>query len=292
LSIVRRSAFALLVALALTGCASVSTAPAPWGLHRADEADDYLLSGPADSQLIIEAVGGVEHEGCRARIEVIRPKEVPTTTPTLIFAHGLFRDIAQHRDFARHLAGWGIPVALTGLCSGGWGRGSTQLYAQLLQSAATRIGAGRVVYGGFSAGGAAAALAANQDPRAGAFIGLDPVSRNLADGPLRVPALGLFAPAAACNAYHAGRALFAARNDHVTLEVSGATHCHFESPSNWLCRLACGEPHDARGSTALRARITAAATAFARAHAGLDSPPRTSWWAPSAGVFEPLATKP
>jgi dienelactone hydrolase len=114
----------------------------------------------------------------------------------------------------------------------------------------------RVMLVGFSAGGLSSLLAAHT-PGVVGFIGLDPFDRTLsgeaerlglaAAGRLRTEALLLRAPPSRCNGEAAaapwGSALAALWRDEL---IAGASHCDFESPTDWICRLACGDTDPAR----------------------------------------------
>jgi len=59
-----------------------------------------------------------------------------------------------------------------------------------------------------------------------------------------VPLIGLSGPASGCNANNQSNPVFSARNDEQLEQLSiipGASHCEFESPTNWLCDLLCGD---------------------------------------------------
>jgi hypothetical protein len=109
------------------------------------------------------------------------------------------------RGWAAHLSSHGVATAVVSLCNstpfaGRHDRNAVDLraLADLLQPAD-----GRVLYAGFSAGGLAALLAAADDPRTVAYLGLDAVdSGGLAarSTGLAAPALFLLAEAGACNA--------------------------------------------------------------------------------------------
>jgi dienelactone hydrolase len=114
----------------------------------------------------------------------------------------------------------------------------------------------RVMLVGFSAGGLSSLLAADT-PGVVGFVGLDPFDRTMsgeverlgltAAGRLRTEALLLRAPPSRCNAEAVaapwGTALPALWRDEL---IAGASHCDFESPTDWMCRLACGETDPAR----------------------------------------------
>ena len=92
---------------------------------------------------------------------------------------------------------------------------------------------------------------------AGSYVGLDPFDRTLPDEAerlgltaatrLRTEALLLRAPPSRCNAEAVAApwatALPALWRDEL---IAGASHCDFESPTDWMCRLACGDTDPAR----------------------------------------------
>jgi dienelactone hydrolase len=114
----------------------------------------------------------------------------------------------------------------------------------------------RVMLVGFSAGGLSSLLAADT-PGVVGFVGLDPFDRVLtneteragitASRKLTTEALILRAPASRCNANAVaapwGSELKALWRDEL---IAGASHCDFEAPSDWKCRLACGDTNPAR----------------------------------------------
>lgn len=134
---------------------------------------------------------------------------------------------------------------------------------------ANRLNARRVVYAGFSAGGLAALVAAQADPRTLGVLTLDLVDaqalgQRLAPE-LKCPVIGLFGEAAACNAEnHDVATLLAAPHAHIE-RIAGASHCNFEAPTNWLCRALC-EPDiaDVSGAALRRAAILQRAVAVVR----------------------------
>jgi hypothetical protein len=106
----------------------------------------------------------------------------------------------------------------------------------------------RVVLVGFSAGGLSSLLAAGA-PGVVGYVGLDPfdkvqgggaLGRDFAPG-LRTEALLLRAPPSRCNAQAVaapwGGLLPRLLEDRL---IEGASHCDFESPTDWMCRVACG----------------------------------------------------
>ena len=122
---------------------------------------------------------------------------------------------------------------------------------------------------GFSAGGLSSLLAASTAGVVG-FVGLDPFDRTIpgeterlglaAAGRLRTETLLLRAPPSRCNADAVaaawGTVLPALWRDEL---IAGASHCDFESPSDWMCRLACGDTDPVRQQRVRQALLDAAA---------------------------------
>jgi dienelactone hydrolase len=114
----------------------------------------------------------------------------------------------------------------------------------------------RIMLVGFSAGGLSSLLAADT-PGVVGFVGLDPFDRVLsneteragitASRRLTTEALLLRAPASSCNAKAVaapwGSEMKALWRDEL---IAGASHCDFEAPTDWKCRLACGDTDPAR----------------------------------------------
>jgi pimeloyl-ACP methyl ester carboxylesterase len=114
----------------------------------------------------------------------------------------------------------------------------------------------RVMLVGFSAGGLSSLLAADT-PGVVGFVGLDSFDRVLsneteragitASRKLTTETLLLRAPSSRCNANAVaapwGSELKALWRDDL---IAGASHCDFEAPSDWKCRLACGDTDPAR----------------------------------------------
>lgn len=123
----------------------------------------------------------------------------------------------------------------------------------------------RVVLVGFSAGALSSLLAATA-PGVVGYVGLDAFDRVTGDSALGLdfaprmstPAVLLRAPASRCNAQSVSapwaRALPALVSDRV---IDGASHCDFESPTDWMCRWACGEPDTARQALVRRTLLDA-----------------------------------
>ena len=143
-------------------------------------------------------------------------------------------------------------------------QGLSELVARLRAGGAFGAPVPRVVLVGFSAGGLSSLLAASA-PGVVGYVGLDPfdkvtretggaLGRDFAPG-LRTEAVLLRAPPSRCNAQSVaapwGTLLPGLHADRV---IEGASHCDFESPTDWMCRLACGET-DPQRRAAVRAGL-------------------------------------
>jgi len=180
----------------------------------------------------------------------------------VFLAHGFMRDLETMRGWAEHLASHGIPVTVPSLCNSTLLAGRHDRNADDLVAMADELQAGSTIYAGFSAGGLAALLAAAADPRAAAYVGLDPVdSGALARGAaVAVPATMFIAEPARCNAYN--NIIDPLPDDHPfeIIPIPHARHCDFENPHDSRCERVCGSVQPAEFAEAIRAFIRAAVT--------------------------------
>ena len=99
------------------------------------------------------------------------------------------------------------------------------------------------VYSGFSAGGLAAYLAAQADPGAQAYLGLDAVdSGGLAKASmveLPIPALFIVGAPSACNSRNNFGTIISRGAGYYSLPLHDASHCDFEWPIDQRCYLLC-----------------------------------------------------
>ncbi len=183
----------------------------------------------------------------------------------VVLGHGFLRHSAQMAGLAQALAEAGMTtVALdfrhTRLWDGGHVRNAFDMIA-----VADALGASRVVYAGFSAGALAALIAGRNDPRTVGVVALDLVDAQgmgahmAAD--LKPPLIGLVGDPSSCNAQNNGLTVYAASRTATIKRISGAGHCAFESPTDWLCRLVC--ERSAPDQDAIRQDIIRTATAAA-----------------------------
>jgi len=175
----------------------------------------------------------------------------------VILAHGFTRTRITMTGHAERLAREGLLVVAPDLPyfwhSGDNATALRDLIAMLLAGKFAPP-VSRVVLVGFSAGALATLLAADAPGVAG-YVGLDPFDRPSGIGrdaakKFDRPAYLLRAPGSRCNAFAVAEPWKTAFpklvEDRVVPE---ATHCDFESPTDWVCRSACGGTDDARRKT-------------------------------------------
>lgn len=177
-----------------------------------------------------------------------------------ILSHGFTRSRRTLAGHAQALADAGVlalapdlPCTFDFRCNA---RALAALVAQLRAGGVFGPAVARVMLVGFSAGGLSSLLAADT-PGVVGYVGLDPFDRVMsgeserlgltAAARLRTEALLLRAPPSRCNA-DAVAAPWATTLPVLWRDelIAGASHCDFESPSDWMCRLACGDTDPAR----------------------------------------------
>lgn len=205
-------------------------------------------------------------------IDVYRPGvDGAAVRGAVILSHGFTRSRTTLGGHAAALAAAGI-VALTPDLPYTFdfrrnAQGLAELVAWVRAGGATGGAAvERVVLVGFSAGALSSLLAATT-PGVVGYVGLDAFDRVSRDGALGLDfaprmsteAVLLRAPPSRCNAESVsapwGRALPRLLSDRV---IEDASHCDFESPSDWMCRLACGATDPQRQAIVHRTLLDAA----------------------------------
>ena len=167
---------------------------------------------------------------------------------TVIIAHGFTRDRHAMAGHAAALAREGYWVIVPDLPYTMDSRDNARALRDLMQQ--LRHGAAgpsldRYVLVGHSAGGLSTLLAANA-PGVVGYVGLDPFDRPGGVGleaakVLQTPVYLLRGPSAFCNAYAIAepwvKALPHLMEDR---QLAAASHCDFESDTDWICEAACG----------------------------------------------------
>lgn len=177
----------------------------------------------------------------------------------VILVHGFTRSRATMAGHAEALAKdgfWAVAPDLPYFLSSE----NNALALRDLVAALSRGAAGkpisRFVLVGFSAGGLSALLAARA-PGVVGYIGLDPVDRPNGVGlaaarRLMIPTYLLRGQASACNASSIAEPWVKALPSLVLdRQLPEASHCDFESPTDTLCRRACGDTDPRRQATVL-----------------------------------------
>jgi hypothetical protein len=203
--------------------------------------------------------------GCALDYRTYRPAG-GGTGDWVILAHGFLRSQERMRDLASAMAADGMQVATLDFCNQKPWAGRHVQNSRDMVALARHLGATQVVYAGFSAGGLAAVLAGQSDPRSLGILTLDLVeTEGLGVGAARglnKPLLALAGEPTNCNALANGRAVFRATDWARVQRIDGAGHCDFEAPTDGLCELVCADPDGAENSQ--RERIIASASAAAR----------------------------
>jgi pimeloyl-ACP methyl ester carboxylesterase len=203
--------------------------------------------------------------GCTLNFRLY-PASGPVSEDLVVLAHGFLRRKERMDHLAEALSAAGISTATLDFCNARPWDGGHVRNGRDMVVLARHLGARRVVYAGFSAGGLAAVLAAAEDTRAAGVLALDLVDQDglgvRAAGRLDKPLVGLMGDPSACNARGNGMAVLAAGPRTRVERFPGAGHCDFESPTDWLCERICGARKtgvDAPGEKIVNAAVAAAA---------------------------------
>lgn len=254
-----------------------------------DPGPDLRLTGP---ETVVETSGSTTtSSGCELPWRRYAPA-VGSAGPLVILAHGLERDGDQMATWARHYASWGLDVLTPDQCwCGVLDLDQAQNAQDMLELAATL--APRRLWAGHSAGGLGSFLAAAGDTDARVFLGLDPTEwEGLAEAQVpgfSVPAWALVGDPGICNLDNNFLPLLAALPGGArSLRLVDADHCDFESPTDWVCTLACGTSSNDRFSDAeIQQAMLGLTTAVLRQQAGLATEV-DAWWTPGGEWYEIL----
>lgn len=234
-----------------------------------------LMTSPTSAAEPVLAVGAktlvVKIDGKTVAVDVYQ--STGPQTGSAILTHGGFRGRKTMAEHAQALAARGVlslapdmPCTFDHRCNA---RAIAELVKTLRDTDTFGASAKRVMLVGFSAGGLSSLLAADT-PGVVGFVGLDaydhlPSNESerlgmVAARRLTTETLLLRAPASSCNAQSAAApwrtVVKSLWKDEL---IVGATHCDFEAPTDWLCRLACGEADATRQSQVRQGLLDAAA---------------------------------
>lgn len=238
----------------------------------------HVFAAEALSKVSVQTLA-LQINGATVKVDVYPPTATPTTTPTTtptgaaILAHGGFRHRKTMAEHAQALADRGVlalapnlPCRFDHRCNA---RAIAELVQQLRHTETFGVPVQRVMLVGFSAGGLSSLLAADT-PGVVGFVALDAFDQSLPDAVetlglaaarrLDTETLLLRAPASRCNAQSVSAPwrsqLKALWRDEL---IAGASHCDFEAPTDWMCRLACGETDALRQAQVRQSLLDAAA---------------------------------
>lgn len=220
---------------------------------------------------IIPQTQAVKINGTSVEVDVYKP--IGPQKGAAILTHGFTRSRTTMGEHAQALAARGVLAITSDMpCTFDFRCNAAAIagLVNLLRNTDTFGGSSpRIMLVGFSAGGLSSLLAADT-PGVVGFVGLDPFDRVLSNETeragiaaarrLTTEALILRAPASSCNAKAVaapwGPEMKALWRDEL---IAGASHCDFEAPSDWKCRLACGDTDPARQLQVRQGLLDAAA---------------------------------
>jgi hypothetical protein len=250
-----------------------------------DEFDVVAVAGPDYRDQGAVSYDSIEGKltsatGCEVAYTYFRPDELSAEV-LVIIGHGFMRSKKRMAVLARHLTGWGLPVANLEFCNSKLWAGNHALNGADMVAVARKLNAGRVLYTGFSAGGLAALTAAGSDNKTIALFGLDMVDhkglgKKIAPE-LTVPFYGLIGAPSICNADRNGLQVYNIAAKMRVIEIEDATHCHFEFPFDRKCAFACGKGEKRFRREKIQKTILGLTTAFMLWQAGID-PGGDTWW--------------
>ncbi len=199
----------------------------------------------------------------------IRYPEGPGPYPGIVLSHGFARSPENHLTLAYHLASWGFVVVLPESLSLADHQANGEDLAAIWipymiedSPAAGVVDDARIGLMGHSAGGMATLIGASIVPDLKAVLGLDVTDSGKAGvdaAPLlAAPTAFLAGDPSLCNSDGNGRAVYeaSAASPSWWLGITSASHCDFESDTDWLCTLACGSEDEGR-QTLIRRYSTA-----------------------------------
>lgn len=231
----------------------------------------WTAAGAERAQTIGAKTKVLDINGQALEVDVYAPKGVQTGAA--ILTHGFTRSRTTLAEHAQALAAQGVltltpdmPCTFDFYCNA---RAIAQLVNILRDTETFGVPAQRVMLVGFSAGGLSSLLAADT-PGVVGFVALDPFDRPVPNEPssmglvaatvLQTETLILRAPASNCNAQSVAEpwrsALPKLWRDEL---IEGASHCDFEAPTDWICRLACGAADASRQQQIRQGLLEAAA---------------------------------
>ncbi|MDG1481493.1 MAG: hypothetical protein P8R54_17995 [Myxococcota bacterium] len=234
--------------------------------------EDYSVSGPYSVSVQSQTISA----SCDMETQIFTP-DAPDAL-LVVLGHGFVRGPEQLVGWAEHLSSWGFTVAVPLLCHSSFLDTDHEANGEDMLAIPDALGASSVIYGGHSAGGLAAFVSAALDIRALGVIGLDATDADDIGlgyaSILSVPALGMLGEPSSCNAHGNGAGLYQTAGDAVSVRVTDADHCDYESDTDWVCTSFCTNSSATFSDEEIQATIRGLMTAAAfEILAG-----GTEWW--------------
>jgi pimeloyl-ACP methyl ester carboxylesterase len=256
--------FCAALSLLLASCASTTRMTLEGPLPPRGELAS-LLAGSGPQAFTVEKGTRTGEYGCAVAYEVYRPAE-PRTGTLVVLGHGFASSLRRMRGWAARWASFGVPTTVLSFCNTTPFAGRHDRNAEDMVALARALHDGPVLYAGFSAGGLAAYLAACEDPRTTAYLGLDAADNGgmalAKKADFRVPALFLMGEPSACNAKNNMIPTIPAREGVRALRLRNAVHGHFQDPYDPLPESVCGRVVPLEAAQRIMADIRSLATAW------------------------------
>lgn len=249
------------------------------------EEEDYAQTGP---YTVTSTSGTANVTNCSAGMEyqVYTPSGV-ADPEVLVLGHGFLRS-GKMVAWGEHFASWGVEVLVPTLCHFNIVDGvDHEMNGQNMVELAEFHGATNPIYGGQSAGGLAAIIAASMDSDTMGVLGLDAtdtegvpgvpdfIGQSYA-GSVSVPTLALVGEPSTCNSQNNGINLFEMMSNVQVLRVRDSDHCDYENPTDWGCTSFCLNETTSFDDAQILPVIAHLSTAAVLALAG-DSNAQAAW---------------
>ena len=212
--------------------------------------------------------------------------------PVMVLGHGFARGGSKVVEWAEHFASWGVEVLVPmDLCHYNFLGVDHEMNGQNMMELAAHHGAQDPIYGGHSAGGLAALIAASMDSNTLGLIGLDAtdtegvptvpdfIGQSYAPQ-LTAPAFGLIAEPSSCNAENNGITLLGLVPDSYMLRIKSSDHCDFEYPTDGGCEFLCLNDNTTFDDSEIRPMIRSLSTAALMHLTGMHADGEAYWFSP------------
>ena len=224
-------------------------------------------------------------EQCTMTAVRFRPN-TPVVRGYALFLHGFSRGRSQFLGWGEHLASHGIEAVVSDLCHASVAGVDPLAGGAAIDILIDSIGGAPVVIVGHSAGSMAALVAGAENDSTVGVLGLDPVAPregNLNDQAAALEGMlaALVGAPAQCNSSNSGVPIYREGSADM-FTITGATHCDFEAPTNFICTATCGGSAGEGAQSAIR-QLT---TSYVAWKLGLDG--AALWWDEESNALSSL----